>query len=306
MVEHLAPVALFAHRRPAHLRRVIEALVANDQASQTAIVVFIDGPRSSSERASVDEVRDIASGIQGFASVDVVARETNLGLAASITTGVTHVLESHGTVIVLEDDTVVGSHFLEYMNDGLRVYAADERVASIHGYVYPMAVDLPETFFMRGGDCWGWATWSRAWAHYDPNGARLRERLRSAGTQSEWDFAGWSPLSPMLDRQIAGEVDSWAVRWSAATFLDGMYTLYPGHSLVHNIGNDGTGSHGGESSRFDTEPYSGRIDVSRIDVTEDPKIHQAFEAFYRDQAKELSVGGRVGRWVDRVRRRARG
>lgn len=297
-----APVALFAHRRRDHLERVVAALQANAGASDTPLVVFVDGPRTPDEAAQVAQVREFVGRIDGFASVDVIAREHNLGLAQSITTGVAQTLDRWGTVIVLEDDTVVGPHFLDYMNDGLRVYADDERVASIHGYVYPMDVDLPDTFFMRGGDCWGWATWSRAWAHFDADGSRLRERLRASGAMDEWDFDGWSGLAPMLDGQIAGDVDSWAVRWSAATFLDGMYTLYPGRSLVHNIGNDGSGSHGGDSSRFDVEPYAGRVDVRPIEVVEDPAIHAAFEAFYRSQSADLSLGGRLTRWVRRARR----
>ena len=304
MTTHPAPVALFAHRRPEHLRRVVSALAANSAAADTRLTVFIDGPRTEDESESVESVRAVARDIDGFAAVEVVARQGNLGLARSITSGVTQLLDDSGVVIVLEDDTVVGPHFLDYMNDGLRTYADDERVASIHGYVYPTPIDLPETFFMRGGDCWDWATWSRAWAHFDADGARLRDRLHESGLQREWDFDGWSQLSPMLDRQIAGEVDSWAVRWSAATFLDGMYTLYPGRSLVHNIGNDGTGSHGGASTRFDTEPFAGRITVERIPVTEDPAVHAAFEDFYRGQAQDLSIGGRIGRWFDRTRRRS--
>jgi hypothetical protein len=69
--------------------------------------------------------------------VQLVERERNFGLARSIIDGVSQVLGSHGRVIVVEDDLLLSPHFLRYMNDGLALYADNERVASIHGYRYP-------------------------------------------------------------------------------------------------------------------------------------------------------------------------
>jgi hypothetical protein len=83
------------------------------------------------------------------------------GLAGSIIDGVSQVLGSHGRVVVVEDDLLLSPHFLSYMNDGLALYADDERVASIHGYRYPGTEPLPETFFLRGADCWGSSPSSR-------------------------------------------------------------------------------------------------------------------------------------------------
>lgn len=299
----LAPVALFAHRRREHLAQALAALRANPVAGSTDLTIFVDGPRNDAEAVDVAAVVEVARAAEGFGSVRVVEREANLGLARSIITGVGRLIDERGEVIVLEDDIVVAPHFLEYMNDGLRTYADDERVASIHGYVYPMEDELPETFFMRGGDCWGWATWARAWAHFEGDGTALRARMRDSGMRTDWDFDGWAGLSDMLDAQIAGTVDSWAVRWSAATYLDGMFTLYPGHTLVRNIGNDGSGSHRGESARFDAAPYAERIEVRPIPVEEDPAIQAAFEAFYRTRAEEMSTMGRLAHRLSRWLRR---
>jgi GT2 family glycosyltransferase len=168
-----APVALFAYRRPEHLRVTVESLRANPEARDTHLTVFCDAARTAEQEDAVAAVRAYADTITGFASVTVVKRESNLGLARSIIDGVTRLTEAHGRVIVVEDDLLLSPHFLRYMNDAMALYEGDAQVASIHGYCYPVAEPLPETFFLRGADCWGWGTWHRAWSRFEPDGARL-------------------------------------------------------------------------------------------------------------------------------------
>ena len=238
-----APVAVFAFRRPEHLTRCLESLRACAEAASTDLVVFCDGPRGPEDEDGVAQVRAVARSAAGFASVRTIEQETNLGLAASLIAGVSRMLEDHDRVVVVEDDLVVSSDFLRFMNEGLDLYADDDRVASIHGFCYSVSEDLPTTFFLRGADCWGWATWRRAWAVFDADGARLLQRLRDEGSEDAFDLDGAYPYTAMLQDQVAGRVDSWAVRWRASTFLAGMLTLWPGRSLVQNIGQDGSGTH---------------------------------------------------------------
>ena len=85
----------------------------------------------------------------------MIHRDKNFGLAESIIQGVTEVLKESEKVIVLEDDMVVSPYFLEYMNEALEQFVDDNRVISVHGYVYPVDIKLPEAFFLPGADCWG-------------------------------------------------------------------------------------------------------------------------------------------------------
>jgi hypothetical protein len=242
MPDDLAPVALFAYRRPDHLGRTIEALLACSGADRTALTVFSDGAKGPADQSLVGEVRAMLARIDGFASVRVIERPANVGLARNVIAGVTQILQESERVIVLEDDMVVSPDFLTYMNDALEMYAEDSRVVSIHGYVYPTQELLPDYFFLRGADCWGWATWRRGWSVFDPDGSALLERLERAGSTDDFDFGGAFGYTQMLRDQVAGRVDSWAVRWYASAFLAGALTLYPGESLVENIGLDGSGT----------------------------------------------------------------
>ena len=292
-----APVALFVYNRPSHTRQTIDALAANPLADRTPLYVFSDAARDAAATASVEQVRELVRGVGGFASVQIVERERNFGLARSIIDGVGQVLGRHGSVIVVEDDLLLSPHFLRYMNDGLAVYADEERVASIHGYRYPGTEPLPETFFLRGADCWGWATWSRAWRYFEPDGSLLLSRLRARRLTRAFDLDGSFPYTRMLQDQIAGRNDSWAMRWHASCFLADKLTLYPGRSLVHNTGNDASGTH---SAR--TGIYVQRVSPEPVAVT--PQPLQVCEAARSAIVRYLrscqpSVGRRFGAWLRR-------
>lgn len=276
-----SPVVLFVYNRIDHTHRTVIALSSNVLANKTDLIIFSDAARSLDKQASVDEVRAYLKAITGFRSVTIHHRQHNFGLAKSIITGVTQVFAVHERIIVLEDDMVTSPYFLTYMNDALEKYADDDRVVSIHGYVYPVKQSLPEAFFLSGADCWGWATWSRGWACFNSDGQFLLNELKRRKLISAFDYNGAYSFSTMLEDQIRGKNDSWAVRWHASTFLADKLTLYPGRSLVHNIGCDSSGSHCGTTGIYDAVLSAVSIDLSQVEMSHSIIAYQAFEDFFR-------------------------
>ena len=185
-----APVVVFVYNRLVHTRRTFEALQLNDLTQQSELVVFSDGPKSIGDMARVQEVRNYIKTIRGFANITINEREQNLGLANSIINGVTDIVTRYGKIIVLEDDMVTTPYFLRYMNEALELYENEERVISIHGYVYPVNARLPETFFLKGADCWGWGTWKRGWDLFEADGAKLLKELKARKLEQRFDFNG--------------------------------------------------------------------------------------------------------------------
>lgn len=279
----LAPIALFVYNRPEHLRVTVEALQKNALAQASDLIVYSDASKTESQAEAVREVRNYIKRLSGFRSVTVVERDRNFGLANSIIDGVTATVNKYGRIIVLEDDMVTSPYFLNYMNEALEKFADDDRVVSIHGYVYPVAQPLPEAFFLSGADCWGWATWQRGWACFNSDGKFLLNELERRNLIRIFDFNGAYPFSKMLEAQIKGANDSWAVRWYASAFLAGKLTLYPGRSLVHNIGNDNSGTHCGESASLDAELSTTPISLNAIKVEPSQEGRQAFERFFRQK-----------------------
>lgn len=279
----LAPVALFAYRRVEHLREAVASLQRNPEAPRTDLVVFCDAAARPEHADAVAAVRAHVAAIDGFRSVTRVLRSENLGLARSILGGVSQLLAGGERVIVVEDDLVVSPHFLRYMNEALERYAAEPRVACVHGYSYPAATPLPETFFLRGGDCWGWATWSRAWARFEQDGTRLHRQLRDANLLDAFDLDGAYPYAWMLEQQIAGKIDSWAIRWHASCFVQDLLTLYPGRSLVRNIGTDASGTHCESTEAFEAGVAATPIRLDPIAVEPSAAARAAIARFLRTQ-----------------------
>lgn len=276
-----APVALFVYNRPWHTRRTVEALRANLYASETPLYIFSDAPRNAAASEAVAEVRSFLREITGFKSVLIIERENNFGLARSIIDGVSQVCEEHGRVIVLEDDLVTSLYFLKYMNDGLEKYRDEHKVISIHGYIYPVEKALPETFFLKGADCWGWATWKRGWNVFEQDGQKLLDELKRRKLTYQFDFDGSYPYTKMLRNRIAGKNSSWAILWYASAFLQDKLTLYPGRSLVHNIGLDGSGAHCSPEESFSSEIGEAPVTLGNINIEESALARQQFAKFLR-------------------------
>ena len=274
------PILIFAYRRPIHFSNCWRSLAENAEASRTDLHVFLDGPKNNTDSVAVRETREEARRIHGFKRVHLHCSDVNQGLSTSIINGIGIIRSLAHSWIVLEDDIEVSPFFLKYMNEAVAIYRDVPEVASIHGYVYPTASILPETFFLKGADCWGWATWQAAWARFEPDGKKLLEQLKTRGLEKEFDLGGVTPFTEMLKSQISGRNDSWAIRWHASAFLAGLHTLYPGRSLVRNTGLDNSGTHCSSSIKFDTDLSLGPVEVLPIPVEESAYGRKAFQEFF--------------------------
>ncbi len=275
-----APVVLFVFKRPEHTKSTIKSLAANPEAKDTDLFIFSDGGRNEDEKREVNEVREIISRLEGFRSVHHFYSDKNKGLARSIIDGVTALFQEHNEIIVLEDDMEVAPSFLSYMNFNLELYKDDPKVASVHAYCYPLKEKLPDFFFMRGADCWGWATWKRAWNLFEESGEKLLQELTEKKLLDEFDYYGAASKVRMLKNQIDGKVDSWAIRWDASIFLNEMLTLYPGKSLLKNIGADGGGTHTKSTKIFNVDDFDSLPKLVKIPVEENTLSKKAFSNFY--------------------------
>lgn len=282
MMSTFAPVALFVYDRPWHTKKTVEALLNNIEACDTPLVIYSDAPKQESASARVAEVRTYLRTIQGFRSVRIVERETNFGLAKSITDGVSALCTEYGRVIVLEDDLLTSPDFLRFMNQGLCLYEHDSIVASVHAYAYPTDhdQDTPESYFLRGADCWGWATWARAWKHFEHDGLKLFREIECRNLGHRFDFDGCAPYLRMLRNQIKGKNDSWAIRWHASAFLANLLTLYPRESLVINMGFDDSGTHCGSIDYFSTKLGSAPPILRKIEIVESQAMREEVKNFF--------------------------
>lgn len=276
-----APITLFTYNRVEHTRATINALQKNKYADESDLWIFSDAAADEKNEGSVDQVRKYLRNVTGFRKTEVIERKTNFGLGNSIIDGVTHIVKEYGKIIVLEDDLITSPYFLKFMNDGLEVYENNDQVASIHGYVYPVSEKLDETFFLKGADCWGWGTWKRSWDRFEPNGSLLLEKLMTSQQTHDFDYKGSYPYTKMLQDQINGKNSSWAVRWYASAFLNNLYTLYPGRSLVLHAGGDGSGTNTGYDKLLDVSLTTEPINVVKKEVIQNDAAFREFSKVLR-------------------------
>lgn len=154
-----APVILFVYNRPEHTKKVLGALEENELSSQTEVFIFSDGPKENAASDTIEKISRVRQLIRekyNFKSTIVVESKINKGLSRSVIDGVNQILSEYESVIVLEDDHITSPYFLSYMNDALEIYKNNSDVACVSGYIYPVKGKLPETFFLKGADCWGW------------------------------------------------------------------------------------------------------------------------------------------------------
>ena len=239
----LAPIALFVYRRPEHTRRCIEALAACPEFSNSRLYIFSDGPRTNADHETVEIVRQIVSGIN-HSQVTVIKSPINIGLAASVIAGVTKLTREFGSVIVVEDDLIVNSRFLKFLNDALHRYVSDNIVMQVSGHTFVSNTGrFDAATFFPFTTTWGWASWRRAWSQFDPASSGWESLFHDRELRLMFDLGGAYPYSTMLERQMFGKIDSWGIRWNWSVFKQRGLVLYPPRSLVSNVGYGSSATH---------------------------------------------------------------
>ncbi|MBE0534077.1 MAG: glycosyltransferase [Phycisphaerae bacterium] len=281
------PVALVCYNRPWHTAQVLKALFEHNVQN---LYIFIDGPRTQGDIEKIDTIKKLAGTIK-WTSPAIICRETNRGLARSVVGAVDHVLGLHDRLILLEDDCVPGSHFFEFMDQCLTRYADHGSIFGINGYTVPIPDHLRKKhpydlyFYPRIGS-WGWATWKRAWRHFDPDLSMLYNRAMAQGVDLT---QGGEDIPSQVQRVLNGH-DAWTLNWVLATYLNNGCYIYPTESHIQNIGFDGSGTNFGTSrSKFENQTSVRRPTRYPADVI----INQDLVDYYNSYFKPKSKAGTV-------------
>jgi hypothetical protein len=290
-MQNLAPIALFVYNRPEHTRRTLTYLEKNLLADESRLFIFSDAAKTDDDKAKVEQVRQLVKDITGFKSVKVTLRKENMGLANSIISGVTQLVNEYGKVIVFEDDLLSSPYTLQYFNEALTKYANEEKVMHIGAYMYKLAdTKLPQTFFFRAATSWGWATWARAWKDFEPDVDVLLKQFDKKKTD-RFSIEGTMNFWKQLEGFKAGKNDSWAIRWYASIFLKGGLTLNPSTSLINNIGNDGSGVHSNKENMYHVRITQKAVKQFPVEIKEDSQAYQAIKNFLKNRKGTLLQRG---------------
>ncbi len=232
------PVALFLFNRPDTTMRVLDVI---RQVKPLKLLLIADGPRAdhpgeaeqcATARAVVDQVDWECEVLKNYA-------DANLGCRQRLASGLDWVFATVDEAIILEDDCLPHLTFFRYCDELLEYYRDDERVMHISGDNFLFGHHrTPYSYYFSGHvHVWGWASWRRAWQHYDVTLRRWAE-LREGGWL--WDLLG-DPFQAAhwtwtFDRVARQAIDTWDYQWVFACWTQNGLSILPHVNLVRNIG----------------------------------------------------------------------
>lgn len=235
----ITPVVLLAYNRPENARKLIESLREH---KPQHIIFSVDGPKASKsgDVASVAAVQNLASLIDWTPRVELKFRAVNIGLRAAVSETVSEVVDSYGEAIIMEDDTQCGKDWLHYASYMLDRYRKEPKVEHISGYnlapVERLSTPVLGSRLSRYPESFAWATWNRAWQHYDDSvkwGLDASIEELSAITGSVWGALRWK--QNFMDAH-SGRISSWAYRWISSMWSRNSFMVSPNQNLVTYTG----------------------------------------------------------------------
>src|SRR6185436_19386626 len=166
------PVALIIFNRPDLTARVFEAI---RQAQPRQLFVIADGPRNPDDERLCNEARQVVAHVDWKCDVRTDFSQTNLGCGRRPASGIDWVFSQVAEAIILEDDCIPAPSFFHFCERLLEHYRNDTRVMHISGNNYLPAdkrssereAQSRSYYFSKYTFSCGWATWRRAWKHYD-------------------------------------------------------------------------------------------------------------------------------------------
>jgi len=276
----MVPIILFTYRRVP--KETIDSLLKNHLSKSSELFIFSDGYKNDFDKQDVLNVRKYLKAISGFKNIKIFESQENKGLANNIISGVSKIINNYGKVIVLEDDLIVSTDFLEYMNSALGFYENSQDIWSISGYCpnMPFLADYDkDTFLALRGNSWGWATWKDRWDTMDWEIKDWKQFKRDRKAIAQFNLGG-NDMFKMLELQMLGKIDSWAIRWCYNQFRQKRYTVYPTYSKICNIGFDDKGTHNSTGfDRWRVDIGEKIVNFENVEVNE--TILYEFKQFYK-------------------------
>jgi hypothetical protein len=234
---------MIAFNRPKKTQRIFEAVRA---AAPRRLYVAADGPRrdvaSDSDRCM--RTRMVLENVDWPCDVQRLYQPSNLGCKRGVGTAIDWFLANEESGIILEDDCLPSPDFFPFCAELLERYRDTPEVMMIGGHnLLGVSESSASYLFSRTAPIWGWATWRRAWAQYDPAMTRWAEPEARAVVRSRMPAIEYRITGQRFDSVYEGSLDTWDYGWAFAVLVDGGVSAVPTRNLVSNIGFDTEATH---------------------------------------------------------------
>ena len=239
------PIAFLIFNRPDTTEKVFEAI---REAKPPKLLVVADGPRKDrpGEAEKCQATRAIIDRVDWQCEVLTNYADLNLGCKLRVSSGLDWVFNNVEEVIILEDDCLPHPSFFRFCEELLNYYRDDRRIMAISGDNFQFGRKRTEYsyYFSRYHHCWGWASWRRAWQHYDIE-MKLWQRIRDGNwlesiLEEPSAIRYWSKIFQATYDQ---DINTWDYQWMFTCWLQSGLTVLPNVNLVSNIGFGREGTH---------------------------------------------------------------
>jgi len=226
------------------------------------LLVVADGPRSDrpGEAEKCTAARAIVEQVDWPCKVLRAYSDVNLGCRRRVSSGLDWVFDTVEEAIILEDDCVSHPSFFRFCSELLTRYREDERVMHIGGsnFQFGRRRGGASYHFSRYPHVWGWATWRRAWQHYDVDiGQWSQARDKGVyldGFAHRAERAHWRKA---WGRVSSGRIDTWDFQWTFTCMSQGGLAVVPNVNMVSNIGFGANATHTKYGGAVATLPVAG-------------------------------------------------
>lgn len=253
------PVAFFIFNRPETTEKVFSEIA---KAKPPRLLVVADGPRPDikGEKERCDAARKVIDKIDWECKVLTNYADQNMGCRDRVSNGLNWVFEQVDEAIILEDDCLPHPTFFRFCEELLEKYRIDERIMMISGdnFQFGNRRTTYSYYFSRFNHIWGWATWRRAWKHYDVDikfwGKLRKERWLYDILSDRHEVAYWTKTFNLI---FENKIDTWDFQWVLACWIQSGLTILPNINLVSNIGFGDNSTHtSGHNKVANMETYS--------------------------------------------------
>ncbi|MDJ0579615.1 TylF/MycF/NovP-related O-methyltransferase [Crocosphaera sp.] len=230
------PVAFLIFKRPELTQKVFNAIA---QVKPRKLLVVADGPASEEDEEKCRKTRAIIQQVDWDCEVLTNLSDKNLGCQQRISSGLNWVFSQVEEAIILEDDCLPDLSFFKFCQTLLDYYRHDERIMHISGNNFQLGQSRTQDsyYFSQYPHIWGWATWRRAWKHYDVTMKDWPEFRQSDSLASVFpDSHEQKYWTDLLERTYQGEINTWDFPWGYSCWAQNGLTILPDVNLVTNIG----------------------------------------------------------------------
>ncbi|NTW58820.1 MAG: N-acetyl-alpha-D-glucosaminyl L-malate synthase BshA [Nitrospirae bacterium] len=246
------PVAFLVFNRPDTTQQVFAEI---RRARPPKLLVIADGPRPDrpDDAEKCRAVRALIEQVDWPCEVLKNYSDVNLGCKRRVSSGLDWVFDTVEEAIILEDDCLPDPTFFRFCQTLLEKYRDDERVMMISGDNFQFGRNRTgySYYFSRYTHIWGWASWRRAWKHYDVSmdlwPVIRDERWLEAILDGPATVRYWRSI---FERVHNGAINTWDYQWTFATWIQNGLVVLPEVNLVTNIGFGQQATHTASASRF--------------------------------------------------------